>query len=228
MSDYVIRKGPPPPPPPPRVLAHRRKQKRMIAGALAAILLGAGAVGGYVLIGDPVDRAEKEIESGLRFMTPGQYSIAIPYFSRALELDPNSWNAYYQRAVANQNEGEASAAESDYRSALELNPDLVQALSALAGIHRDAGQKEQAIEEFTRAIELSPTTDAYFQRGSTYQELGQHEKAIDDFTWVINAMRDVPFVYYARATSKRALGDFEGATQDEATAKSFDRASKPH
>jgi tetratricopeptide (TPR) repeat protein len=196
----------------------------MILTTLAVIFLGAATWGAWAWFGDAESRAKAHLEAGILLLTPGSYPQAIEEFNSALELDPNSWEAYYQRAVANKNIGDNRAAIEDFQAALERKPALVDALTALAGLHRDSGDKQRAIAEISQAIKLKPTTDAYYQRGSTYQEIGDHKKAIEDFTWVILQLRDAPFVYLARANSKRALGDEAGAREDEALAASFDRS----
>ncbi len=223
MSDSVIYKGAPPPPPSAKVRAQRRRQRKLILLTLAGILTAVGTWRTIAYINDAEPRAIAEVTAGRTFLTPGHYAEAVPHFDRAIEIFPNLPDAYYQRAVAHVNLGQTEAAAADFRSALDLKPDLVEASAGLAEIYRQAGDQERAIKELTRTISLKPTVDAYYQRGTAYAELGRHEEAIADYTWVIDKTRDAPFIYFARAKSRRALGDLEGARQDEATALTFER-----
>jgi tetratricopeptide (TPR) repeat protein len=190
---------------------------------MAVIALGLGSWQVITYMAAAKERAAEEVQAGIRLLSPGHYHEALPHFDRALEMDPNSWTAYYQRGLAHDNLHEQDEAAADYTAALNLKPDLVEARVALAAIYRGKGDFVRAVEELTRAIGLRPTSDSYFQRGTTYADLGQHEKAIEDFTWVIHDLRDAPYVYFARAESKRALGDAAGAAEDEAAAMSFYR-----
>lgn len=230
MKDWAIifQKLPPPPPgppPPEYVLEQKRRQKKLITLVSLAVLVGGGVWAGLYWWHGAQLRAGERVVNGMRYSTPGNYTKALDEFAAAVRMDPAAAAPYFRRAQIYLQLGDLKAATQDLEAALQRKPDYVEALSALAVIHREHGERERAVEELTRAISISPTKDAYFQRGSTYQELGLHEQAIADFTWVIDQIRDSPFVYLARASSKRSLGDIAGAEQDELLAESFDRTS---
>ncbi len=79
---------------------------------------------------------------------------------------------------------------------------------------RGLGDPRGALEDFTRALQISPDSYNYFQRGATYQMLGEHQKALADFDRMIAIQPDAASAYFARAESRLALGDREGAEQD--------------
>ena len=111
----------------------------------------------------------------------------------------------------------------------EFEPKLVQRREQVIGKERDAGSKarleelRREVAELDKIISQKPEVDAYYRRGIAHQELGEHQQAIDDFSWIINQVRDAPLVYWARAKSKRALGDIDGAAEDDQIGQSFDR-----
>jgi len=216
----------PPPPPNAEQRAQRRKQRRLVWGTVAGMLLLVVAWQVYQYIASAPQRAEQQVQAGVRLLSPGHYEDAIVQFGEALEKNPNSWNAYFQRGIAKQNLGSLDAALSDFQVALQLKPDLLDARTARAEIFRQKGDRPHAIEELSAVIAQKPTVEAHNSRGLAYAELGRHAEAIPDFTWVIEELRDAPFAYFARARSKRALGDLEGALQDEATANTFDRSKR--
>jgi len=201
--------------------AQRRKQIRLVGGAVIVILLGLVVWQGYEYVLSAPQRAEARVQAGINFMSPGHYEEAAAQFSEALETDPNSWSSYLQRGLAKQNLSRPDDAIVDLQAALRIKPDLQEARTALAGIYGEKGDRQREIEELTKAIELKPTVDAYSRRALAHAELGQHEAAIADFTWVIDTVRDAPTAYFARAKSKRTLGDLEGAISDEMTATTF-------
>ena len=168
-------------------------------------------------------RAEEQVREAAKLLSPGNYERAVPRLDQAVETDPTSWNAYFQRGLAKQNLDKLDDALADFDHALALKPDLVEALTARAEILRRQGNLKRAMEELTKALEFKADLTAHYSRGSIYSELGQHQEALADFTWVIEQSRDAPFAYFARAKSRRALGDEEGAVADEKKGNSFNR-----
>jgi tetratricopeptide (TPR) repeat protein len=213
----------PPPPLTAEQRAQRLKQKRLVLSTLGVVFVLAAAWQVYEYAATAPQRAEEQVQEGRKSLSPGHYEQAIQLFGQALETDPNSWNAYLQRGMAKQGLSLLEDALADFQKALLLKPDLVEARVARANIFRQKGDVAHAIEELTKVIESKPTIDAHASRGLAYAELGQHDKAIPDFTWVIEEQRDAPFAYFARAKSKRALGDYAGATSDEKIANGFNR-----
>lgn len=208
----------------PEQRAQRRKQRRLVLGTLLGLLVAVGAWQGIAYLTSAPERAEALVQAGMKNMSPGKYEQAVVVFGQALAIEPNSWNAYYQRGIAKQNLNALDDALADYQAALQLKGDLLDARVARAGIYSEKGDRRHSVEELTKIIAQKPTVDAYYRRGTDYAELGQHEQAIADFTWIINEVRDAPLVYFARAKSRRALGDLEGAVADEQIANSFDRS----
>ena len=190
---------------------------------LLFVVVCVGAWQVYAYIASAPQRAEALVQAGIKNMAPSRYQQAIQQFTDALSIAPNSWSAYYQRAVANQNIGKLDAALDDYQAALQLNPELVEAATARAAIFGDKGDVQKAVNELSKVIDHKPTVEAHYRRGDGYASLKQYDKAIADFTWVIEEVRDAPYVYFARANAKRAINDIAGAAADERIADSFDR-----
>ena len=152
--------------------------------------------------------------------------VCTTIFDEAISIDGNSWNAYYQRAIANENLHKFDAALEDYQAVLRLNPNLVEAATARAAIFADKGDVHRAVDELSKVIDRKASVEAHYRRGDGYVALKQYDKAIEDFTWVIEQVRDAPYVYFARANAKRAIGDLAGASEDERVADSFDRGKQ--
>lgn len=205
------------------VSAQRRKQKRLIMSALLVVIVGVGAWQAYAYISTAPQRAEELVQAGIKNLAPGRYPQAVQQFTDAISIDSSSWNAHYQRAIAQQGLGKLDAALEDYQAAVQLNPNLVEAATARAAIFADKGDVRRSIDELTKVIDRKPNVEAHYRRGDGYAALKQYDKAIEDFTWVIEQVRDAPYVYFARANAKRNSGDIAGAVEDERLADSFDR-----
>jgi tetratricopeptide (TPR) repeat protein len=213
----------PPPPLTAEQRAQRLKQRRLVLTAAGVVFVLFAAWQVYEYVASAEQRAEEQVQQGVKSLSPGHYEQAIKEFGQALETNPDSWNAYLQRGIAKQNLEQFDGALDDFQRALSMKPDLLEARVARAEIYRKKGDTRRGVEELTKVIELKPSVDAHYSRGLAYAELGQHQQAITDFTWVIEQLRDTPFAYIARAKSRRSLGDLPGAIADEKTAMTFDR-----
>lgn len=221
MSD-PLSKAPPPPPTAEQRL-QRLKQKRLVISSVSVLFVLVAAWQVYDYVASAALRAEMQVQAGKKSLSPGHYEDAVKAFDQALKTDPASWSAYLQRGYAKQSLGKLDDALSDFQRALQIEPDLLDARIARAEIYREKGDARHAVEELTKVIELKPDMTAHYSRGLAHAEVGEHTAAIEDFTWVINQVRDAPFAFYARAKSKRALGDEKGAAKDEQSASSLNR-----
>lgn len=215
----------PPPPPTAEQRAQRLKQKRLVISLVAVLLVAGLAWEVYDYYTSAAQRAEEQVREAAKLLSPGNYERAIPQLDQALDTDPTSWNAYLQRGLVKQNLEKLDEALADFDHALALKPNLVEALTGRGEIFRRQGNTKRALEELNKAIELKPDLTAHYSRGSIYAELGRHEEALVEFTWVIEQSRDAPFAYFARAKSRRILGDEEGAVADEKMGNSFNRGA---
>ncbi len=102
----------------------------------------------------------------------------------------------------------------DADQAIAIDAKAARAYNLRGLVIRTMGDPRKALENFTRAVELEPNEDNYYQRGATYQLLGEHRRAIADFDQVIAFKPDQAPAYFARAESRRAIGDLSGAAAD--------------
>jgi tetratricopeptide (TPR) repeat protein len=186
------------------------------------VSLAGAAAGVYYYVSTAPDRAQALFERGMTFMSPGKYPQAIEQFSRAIGAWDKHARAYLQRGIARQVLGQSGEALADFEQAAFLDPSLVEAYTARATIFRDQGKVREAINEFTKSIELRPTMDAYYQRGQLWAKSAEHAKAIEDYDRAISYGRNAPYVYRARAESRRILGDLAGYQEDRDAANSVE------
>jgi tetratricopeptide (TPR) repeat protein len=166
--------------------------------------------------------AEAYLFRGKALAASGERERAILDFSEAIELQPSNPNPVLERGSAYFYIKNYPAAIADATRAIELNPMLATAYNLRAIALREMGDSRKALEDLDRAVQLDPSQDNYFQRASTNQLVGDHRKAIDDLNRVLEfEPGDVP-AYYARARSRRAIGDTEGATQDTQHARELE------
>ena len=143
----------------------------------------------------------------------------IVVFGNAISTWDQHAKAYLERGSAKRALKEFDSALADFEQAAALDPTLADAFTARGMIFRDKGDLEKAKAEFTKSLQVRPTLDAYFQRGQIEEAQLNYHKAIEDYDLAIDRYRTAPFVYLARSSAKRALGDKEGAKEDKRTAE---------
>ncbi|MBZ5600697.1 MAG: tetratricopeptide repeat protein [Acidobacteriia bacterium] len=139
---------------------------------------------------------------------------AIRDFTHVIEMRPSDAHALVERGATYLEIKDFPSALEDANRAVAIDGNFARAFNLRGLVVRAMGDSEKALADFTRAIALEPTEDNYYQRGATYQMLGRHREAITDFDQVIAFKPDGAPAYFARAESRRALGDIKGADAD--------------
>ncbi len=149
----------------------------------------------------------------------GEYARAIPYFDRAIEINPEYADAYKDRGAAYGKLRNYNQAISDFDSSVKINPAYAIAYYDRGVVYDILGNNSQAISDFDRAIEINPEySDAYYNRGFAHDRLGEHTQAISDFDRAIEINPEYADAYNSRGLTYGQLGDHRQAISD------FDRA----
>jgi tetratricopeptide (TPR) repeat protein len=147
---------------------------------------------------------------------------ALRDFTKVTELRPSDAAGWIARGAAYLELNNFEATISDASHAIAADPNAAAAYAMRGIALRKSGNAQKAIPDFSRAIELEPSAKNYFERGATYQVLGEHERAIADFDRVIQVIPDLASAFFARAESRRAVGDIRGAQEDHRQGRILD------
>lgn len=136
--------------------------------------------------------------------------------ARALELDPNSVQAYTARGYYN-----ASAlrrwkeAERDYQRAIELDPKYATAWQWFAEMEmQTGGSGDSGVAKAERALELDPASPIiHLVLGNTYRHNGQTEKALEHYWITLSMAPDIFFTYYNMGDTYLIMGDLDKALE---------------
>jgi tetratricopeptide (TPR) repeat protein len=168
------------------------------------------------------DMVEAYMMRGRSYVGDANPEMALPNFTKAIELRPSNPEAWVERGAAYLELNNFRAAISDASQAISLNPVQASAYTLRGAAVRKSGDPKKALEDFNRAVELAPIANNFYERGATYQMLEEHRLAIADFGQVIAIIPDLASPFFARAESRRALGDFEAAERDHRQGRILD------
>ena len=142
----------------------------------------------------------------------GKFSIAIPEYIKATELNPKYAEAYVNIGNAYAQLGRLTKALSYYNRAIQRNPKYSMAYVHRGYAYTILGQPAEALSDHNRAIQLNhKNAAAYTYRGITYTKLKQHSRAISDFTKAIELNPNYPKPYAARGVLYASIGKSEEA-----------------
>jgi tetratricopeptide (TPR) repeat protein len=143
------------------------------------------------------------------------YERAMADFSQAIKLEPNSAQAYRERGVIYQEQGDSKRANADYSQAIKLDPNDTFAYIGRGltyGAERDFGQ---SMADLNQAIKLDPNDAfAYIWRGTMYSANGDLDQGIVDFNQaiILEPNNDIAyalrgFLYAMKGEDDRAIAD---------------------
>ncbi|NTV13178.1 MAG: tetratricopeptide repeat protein [Desulfobulbaceae bacterium] len=143
----------------------------------------------------------------------------LVFETHALQVNPQSWNAYLRYGVAKSLGNDKEAAITAFRKALAIKPDFAEAHYNLGVVYSDLGQNDQAISSHTQAFYINPRyIPAALGLGGLYLKSAQYDQAIMYFLIAVNNDPD-PAEYHVR------LGEsYAGAGRDQEAIASFQQA----
>jgi tetratricopeptide (TPR) repeat protein len=168
------------------------------------------------------DLVEAYLLRGKSYVEQSEPEKALRDFTKVIELRPSDPAGWIARGSAYLELNNFQAAIEDASQAIAANPREAESYSLRGAALRKNGNPKQAIDDFNHAVSLEPSAKNYFERGATYQLIGEHQSAIADFDHVIETIPDLASAFFARAESRRAIGDVAGAQQDHQQGRRLD------
>jgi tetratricopeptide (TPR) repeat protein len=144
-------------------------------------------------------------------------SNSIHCYNRAIKMDENYADAYYQRAQL-QWRRRPSEALADLSVASDLDPYQSRYFALKGSIYERSKQHPKAIADYQESIRLAPHIASYHESlGNVYQQIQDFDAAIHSFTVSIRQsidLRTKATVYAARAKAYRSLQEHECCISD--------------
>ncbi len=154
------------------------------------------------------------------------FSQAITFYTRLIDLTPDDLFPYRQRAVSYHRMGDNVAAFGDLNMIIERFPDNPQVYRDVAWMSVQVENYDQALRFYNLAYELDPDNlDTYRQIGRTHLSLGQTGQALNVFTQIAQRQPDDPQSYRDLGFMYQAIGDDARAQNAFAQVLSYNGAT---
>jgi predicted O-linked N-acetylglucosamine transferase (SPINDLY family) len=149
----------------------------------------------------------------------GEIASGETFITRAIGINPESAEAWFNRANLRLRRGSTEKAEEDFARAIQLNPSYARAHFQLGNVMAAGGRFGEALQSYERAIAIEPTmAEAHLNRANALRTMGRLDEAMTGVEHALALKPDSAEAYTARAMTQRALGRSEEALQ------SFNRA----
>ena len=144
---------------------------------------------------------------GVTYHLAKQYSQAIQYLKRAVQLDDQLWGAYLFLGMDYYQTHQFEVAVSALEESLALNPDMAETSRWLGLSHSALGNYEAAISHLLRVTaERAEDAEALFHLARAYES-----RAAQLFHSIGDRSPESPFVYMLQAERFASEGDFPRA-----------------
>jgi tetratricopeptide (TPR) repeat protein len=159
--------------------------------------------------------AEVCYKKGNEKLEANDYRGSIVEYSKAVNIEPNYINAYFNRGYARIMMADNKNAISDFNIAIRLNPNDGSSYFNRALAKHNLKNEIGAIEDYDKAIALDSTNSSFFAfRGKSRFVLQKFFEAIDDFDKALQIDSNSSMAFRGRGQVKFALNDYAGAVED--------------
>lgn len=162
--------------------------------------------------------AEIFIWRGLCFRELDKNEHAIKDFTEAVSIDPESKDAYLNRANTYKELDNLPAALRDINHVISMSPNIAGAYFDRSRLYDSMGKAERAYEDVERAIAIDPSITKYhYLKGLICSTLARYQDAVSAFSSAIKGNDGTLLLsdlFQKRALSHLALGEMDAAVED--------------
>jgi tetratricopeptide (TPR) repeat protein len=160
---------------------------------------------------------EPYITAGKSHMDTHSYPEALAEFTKAVEVDSTSAEAYYYKGLAESRLGMDMQAMRSYNRCLELDSANARAYADRGGLRVMIQDYRGAVADLTRALELDEKgvgMNAFFNLGLSHYFNGNMQQSIDAMNGALRINPKDGDALAIRGHAKLALGDTSGGCFD--------------
>jgi len=114
-------------------------RKSIFVLIVLSLSVGTGYAQGY----------KETVNKGLNYANKGMYDEAIAEFNKAIQIDPNHENAYYNRGRTYYLKGNFDQAIADYTKVIQINPNDADTYYNRGHAYHNKNDLKRAITDYT-------------------------------------------------------------------------------
>jgi tetratricopeptide (TPR) repeat protein len=136
-------------------------------------------------------------EIGISYANIGDFSRALKFFQKSVEIDPYYAGGYYNLGNANYHSGNYEKALEFFQKSLQLDPDSGEAYENLAVTYNSKGEIAKAIQYLQKAIGIDPyNASAYYNLGTIYGTKGDYKEEMECYQKALKVNPDYAEAHY--------------------------------
>jgi tetratricopeptide (TPR) repeat protein len=154
--------------------------------------------------------AEYYTKLGRSYCSDFNYSEGMKCYAKAIEIDPNYFDAYVDRGLWRMALRDYDGAINDFKKAVSLDTLSRLAIHNLGAVYQMSGELDSALFCFNKSISIdSINTGSYHSRGDVFFAFGNLDLAIADYSKQIqfDPRDELARTYYMRGIARLEIGD---------------------
>ena len=156
--------------------------------------------------------SSNNISEGLALYELGKYKEAIQCYDKAIDIDPDDADAYYNKGCALDSLEQYKEVIKYYDKAIEIDPDDADAYNNKGYALYCLKQYKEAIKCYDKVIEIDPDFAlAYNNKGCALDSLKQYKEAIKCYDKAIEIDPDYKDAYYWKGLTLTSLEQYKEA-----------------
>jgi tetratricopeptide (TPR) repeat protein len=173
--------------------------------------------------------AQSLYSQGLGILSRDDFARAVTFFEKAVDIDPNYAEAWYQAGFCYGMLGRHAEALKSSRQASKLRPDWAETFVNIGASSFALGQYKDALEAYRQASKLdSDNAEVLFALGLTFNKLNRTDEEILAYKRALNVKPDFPGVleqlglaYFKQKRYTDSLSAFEQLKIYKSDAKTY-------
>ncbi|HUT54859.1 MAG TPA: tetratricopeptide repeat protein [bacterium] len=167
------------------------------------------------ITGPETREADSLFAKGLAYVWQGEYEKAIPFFEKAVKMNPRDGEAFFYLGLCYIELGQLEKAIHANKQAIQINPDSALAHNNLGNAYSKLGLIQEAIGEYKQAVRMDPDFAlAHYNLGVTYDKLGRTQEAIGEYKQAIKINPDDADAHLNLGVGYNELGRTQEATEE--------------
>lgn len=143
-----------------------------------------------------------------------KYSEAVKSYQRAIQLQPNTPDLYFNLGIVQTNCNQLKAAVQAYQQAIKLKPQFFEAYGNLGTLFQRLGQLEAAVTHYQQGLKINPQdARGHFNLGTALRDQGNLNAAVKSYERAIALFPNYTDAYNNLGETLRDQGDMDGAVK---------------